>query len=434
MEALRRGALLSAQAAFEALWRVLDVSVEVMAAAASVFARMLRSPLLPHRVVVIGGGFAGIHAARDLRRHFDAVTLVSPQSYFEYTPGVLRLFVDPGHFGRLAAPLPGDVGELVLGSATGVEGREVVVAGPSGGASRIPFDYLVLCSGSSYSRPIKPSPAEPGLGLRRATWLRAAAALRGARSVIIVGGGPVGVELAAEILDSGLSARVTIVSRAPTLCRGFPPRSRAYAERWLRSRGASLLLGAAVARVDPGGVVLQDGTAMSADIVYDCTACSPNGRGLARRGAVDGSGAVAVDRHLRVAGSPAGGRVFACGDVMRHPSGPRRLAHVAECSARVVAGNVVADATEGTAAPFPEAAAAGAKQVPLVYIISLGRFDATMGLRGLVLSGSLAAFAKWVLEFTKVDSMRGGRLANAFWDAADWAAVRVARLLPDAVG
>merc|ERR1719482_2120965 len=55
---------------------------------------------MPRRVLVIGGGFAGLCVARDLADHFH-VTLIDAKEFFEYTPGILRAYVKPKHLDAL---------------------------------------------------------------------------------------------------------------------------------------------------------------------------------------------------------------------------------------------------------------------------------------------------------------------------------------------
>ena len=64
---------------------------------------------------------------------------------------------------------------------------------------KVPFDYLVLAVGSTYADPIKPRESEPSLAERKASWADAAGKLQEAHSVIIVGAGAVGVELAGAL-------------------------------------------------------------------------------------------------------------------------------------------------------------------------------------------------------------------------------------------
>lgn len=65
-----------------------------------------RVPRQPAKVAVVGGGFAGLTAARELAKHDDVqVLLLDQRSYFEYTPGILRAWVEPETHKRLVNPI-----------------------------------------------------------------------------------------------------------------------------------------------------------------------------------------------------------------------------------------------------------------------------------------------------------------------------------------
>ena len=69
----------------------------------SVISAMGRAKEKP-RVLVVGGQFAGLFVARDLKAHFH-VTIVDAKEFFEYTPGILRCYVKPAHFDSLSFTL-----------------------------------------------------------------------------------------------------------------------------------------------------------------------------------------------------------------------------------------------------------------------------------------------------------------------------------------
>lgn len=109
----------------------------------------------------------------------------------------------------------------------------------------LPCDFCVLASGSSYAEPIKgpqspPRPAPSAPESRRADLRRAAEHLRRAASVCVVGGGTVGVELAAEVAARfGAAKRVTLVAAQPRLLDRMVPGCSAHALRWLEARGVT---------------------------------------------------------------------------------------------------------------------------------------------------------------------------------------------------
>jgi hypothetical protein len=114
------------------------------------------------RVVIVGAGFAGLQAALELQ-HWAHVSVVDRASYFEYTPGVLRAMADGNaapchrpHSASLARSalvrVPSEV-QLHVGDG------ELRMETPKM-TTTLPFDFLVLATGSSYPAPIKPGGSE----------------------------------------------------------------------------------------------------------------------------------------------------------------------------------------------------------------------------------------------------------------------------------
>src|SRR5687767_11071478 len=104
------------------------------------------------KVVVIGGGFAGANVAKKLNGKCD-LTLIDTEDYFEYTPGILRVLVEPEHYHKLHVKhkeyLPNT--KVVVGHVKKIENNKVVLIG----GKKINYDYLVIASGSHYNNPIK---------------------------------------------------------------------------------------------------------------------------------------------------------------------------------------------------------------------------------------------------------------------------------------
>jgi NADH dehydrogenase FAD-containing subunit len=165
-------------------------------------------------VVIVGASFAGLKTAYDLTTgHYHAggdlldVTIVEYKDNFEYIPGSLRCFVDPNHFQNalavsLGSLLPARGIRLVQANVVGVNvgdgtnNNQVIL----GSGSTLPYDYLLLAAGSTYASPIKATLSTSTIEQRQAQWNRAAHDLKQAQSILIVGAGVVGVELAGEIL------------------------------------------------------------------------------------------------------------------------------------------------------------------------------------------------------------------------------------------
>ena len=473
---LIRAAVGAAVVLLSAIDVIMRAALAAVHAAQRVRAALVGGPTAPRpKVVIVGGSFSGLRVQRAVSAACD-VTLVDPKEYFEYTPGVLRLFTQPDHLGGLTTPLPRARNRVVTGTATSVSDGAVFVeptiattTSAADAATRptaVPYDYLVLGCGVGYPcAPIKPTAAEPTIDDRRGTWRRAADTLRAAPSALVVGGGLVGVELAAEIVAAYPSKPLTLVTHGDALCGGLPRAVGAYCEAWLRRRGVAIVYGADVAAVDAargvvrlaGGETLQCG----AGAAYDCRGNgAPNaapllsgGGGGAGKGdgpaawaarALDGKGRVRVDETLRVDGA-RGSNVFAMGDAMALP-GCRdlKLGHTAELNADVVAENILhltraaAPSNGTTAASGGEAAAGleaypqgavGAAVAPRVFCVSLGESDGVLSFNGVVVPGLAAALAKPLLEWTKVAACAERPVGVAFWIFGDAVANWISRVL-----
>ena len=269
-------------------------------------------------VAVLGGGYAGIQVARPLDDVADVV-LVEPKDDFLHNVAALRALVDPSWLGRIYLPYAGLLGQgqVIRDRAVKADAGRVVLAS---GAVLSP-DYLVLATGSGYPFPAKsdvPS-TEAAHGKVRSTH----AALAAAGRVLLLGAGPVGIELAGEIKAVWPRKQVTLVDVADdVLGERYRPDLKAELRRQLTELNVELLLGSPL-RADPPTapgelrtfvVTTQAGAEVTADIWFRCYGVAPasdylaGGLAAARRP----DGFVEVTPELLVAGQS---RVFALGDV-----------------------------------------------------------------------------------------------------------------------
>jgi len=387
-------------------------------------------------VVVVGGNFGGLAAVHTMAGKAGfRVILIDQREYFEYTPGVLRLFCDPQLFRTMASPTPQGTHEFVLGTVTSVSLDHVIVSQISGCTRRIDLDYLILATGADYRQPITPPPSDISLSLRAASWHREAARVRTAESVLILGGGAVGTELAAEIVCHFPRKRVTIVDAQPSLVPLFPRQTTQHVERWFRNRGVELFLGQPLEKWDDCSCTTKDGQVIQADVVFVCFGMRCNSQCISggdMHGCLGPRKEVRVDDYLRIEGRPC---AFAVGDVMAHPSGEIKQAYYAEMNGAVAAQNVLRHARGKPLLRYPEDFA-GASVMPLVYVVSLGRYDGSLGFNRLVINGPFAALMKWFIEWTKMRQMEGRPIGLLIWTIADAITIFLSRtcLKPAAKG
>jgi NADH dehydrogenase len=314
---------------------------------------MTPAPDPPHRVVIVGGGFGGLYAAKALKRAPVEVTLVDRANHHLFQPLLYQVATGILTDGEVAPPLRGVLrrqrnARVVLADVDGIdlEQRRVFATAPDGEPHTLPYDSLIVAAGAThgYRGPEDGADRAPGLKTledareirsrilrafelaelaedpaERAAWLRFA----------VVGGGPTGVELAGQIADLArrtlrgdyravdtADAQVTLLEAGPELLADFPAPLRAKTERDLGRLGVDVRTGAAAAALDADGLELACGARVEARTVIWAAgvSASPLARTLA-----DAAGA-RLDRHgrLKVAGDlslPRHPEVFAVGDM-----------------------------------------------------------------------------------------------------------------------
>jgi 3-phenylpropionate/trans-cinnamate dioxygenase ferredoxin reductase component len=283
-------------------------------------------------IVVIGGGPAGVFAAIEAKRRDGTaeVTLVSDEPSEPYERPPLSKAVLLGKARAADAPIAGPKGmaghgvTLVLHTrcaAIDRAAREVVTAS----GRRLPYDALVIATGSV----VRQIPALP-LGAPRVHYLRTeaharalAAELKAARHLAVVGGGLIGLEVAASACELGID--VTVLEVAPRiLARVCDEETSAVVAAEHRRHGVDIRLNAALidaVTASDGRLTLKTsgGDIIHADLVVVGTGAAPDD-GLAAAAGLATDNGIVVDEQCR-SSDPA---IFAAGDVVRFP-GPHGL-------------------------------------------------------------------------------------------------------------
>lgn len=272
------------------------------------------------RVVVVGAGLAGAHCAAALRRDGwqGPVTLLGEEPHAPYDRPPLSKDVLLGKAD--ATPLDLDLGALGVELLTGrrATGLTPATAGTPGvlhtDAGDLPYGALVIATG-----------AEPRAlpGAERAHLLHTLddalalrALLRPGLRLVLVGAGWIGAEVATAARAAG--CEVTVVEAGPAPVPGALPAEvgRAMAA-WYAAAGVDLRCGTGVTAVEPGAVLLADGSHLPADEVLVGVGARPATGWLAGSGVgLDAAGAVLVDERLRTT-LPG---VYAAGDCVSYLS------------------------------------------------------------------------------------------------------------------
>jgi len=314
---------------------------------------MRQNPDPPHRVLIVGGGFGGLYAAKALRRAPVEITLVDRANHHLFQPLLYQVSTGMLTEGEVAPPLRGVLrrqanARVLLAEVTGfdLDARAVAARAPDGQALALGYDTLIVAAGATTDyvghedwAPLAPSlkslddaravrsrvlrafeMAELATGAaEREAWLRFA----------VVGGGPTGIELAGQVaalarrtlrpdyraIDTA-TASVALVEAGPQVLAEFPEPLRDRAARDLGRLGVDVRTGAAATGLDAEGLELETGERVEARTVIWAAGvkASPLAARLAEAAGtrVDRRGRLEVEPDLTLAGRP---EVLAIGDM-----------------------------------------------------------------------------------------------------------------------
>jgi NADH dehydrogenase FAD-containing subunit len=291
-------------------------------------------------VVVVGGGYGGIAVARALDGTSNVV-LVEPKDAFMHNIAALRALVDPSWLPRIFFPYDRMLkhGRVVRDRAVAVDPHRVLTAS----GEEIAADFIVLATGSRYPFPAKTDLLDTARTQEQVR--RVHDALSQADRVLLLGAGPVGIELAGEIRSVWPEKSIVLLDVADEVLGGpFKSELKTELRRQLDEFRVDVLLGSPLLQApptEPGElgtftVTTQAGAEVTADIWFRCYGVVPNsdylGEALASARRPDGF--VEVGPTLQVAGQTT---VFALGDLS---TADAKMAGFASREAAIVADNI----------------------------------------------------------------------------------------------
>jgi NADH dehydrogenase FAD-containing subunit len=294
------------------------------------------------RVVVVGGGYGGSALAKALDEPSDVV-LVEPRDAFMHNIAALRALVDPSWLPGIFLPYDRLLtnGRVVRDRAVVVDPHRVVTAS----GQEIFADYVVLATGSRYPFPAKTDLVDTHRAQEQVR--QAHRALAQADRVLLVGAGPVGIELAGEIRHVWPEKSLVLLDVADELLGGpYMQELKDELRRQLIQARVELILGSPLREAPPTQpgekgtftVTTEAGIEITADIWFRCYGVVPNsdylGDALAPARRADGF--IEVGPTLQVAGQTT---VFAVGDISTADS---KMAVFAGHQAAIVADNIKA--------------------------------------------------------------------------------------------
>ncbi|KAL4733374.1 hypothetical protein BDV11DRAFT_200253 [Aspergillus similis] len=322
----------------------------------------------PKNVVIIGGSYAGTRLAQRLTETLPTgyrAVLIERNSHFNHFFVFPRFSVVKGKeekafipYDNLAKSAPAGIFEHIRDTATEITPNTVKLSS----GVEVEYEYLTVATGSWQPAPSKYDvlTKNEGVNAFRATQR----AVEAAKTIAVVGGGPVGVQIATDIKSYYPAKEVTLAHSRDKVLSAFGPRLQGVVMDALRKMGVGMMMGerpaikkdapgegAGAGMVGPGSLTFKDGTQKSYDLVLPCTGQRPNSSILAQLapGAIDPqTQQILVHPTLQINnGSKSSSdkemnvseRIFSLGDVAK--TGGPRFARAARAQAEIVTSNIL---------------------------------------------------------------------------------------------
>ncbi len=406
---------------------------------------------VPH-VVIVGGGFAGLAAARTLRRAPVRITVVDRRNHHLFQPLLYQVATAALNPGDIAYPIRAVLrrqlnARTILARVDDIDLTARTLRLADGA---IAFDYLVLATGATHSyfgqdawESWAPGlkTIEDALEVRRRVLSAFEAAerqadpaqLRATLTFVVVGAGPTGVELAGALSEIGRltvakdfrtfdprTLRVVLVEAADRVLPPYSARLSASAKQQLEKLGVEVRTGAKVTRIEHGGVWLGDEHIAARTVLWAAgVAASPLGKLLGAP--TDRAGRVLVQPDLSV---PGHANVFVCGDLMALEQDGKPVPGVAPAaiqSGRSAARNVAALVAGRATTPF--------RYFDKGSLATIGRAKGVGQIGRLELRGFLAWWVWWLVHLAYLIGFRNRLVVMIGWAWQYFAFSRGARLI-----
>lgn len=336
------------------------------------------------RLVIIGGGFCGSLIAKQLERRKELeITLLDKKKYFEYTPSLQKLFTDVDYHKKIIVSYDCFLKKtrIITETLTQVTPQKVETIN-----GKIPFDYLVISTGVEY--PILLENKKKVFTLKSGETVKQASDLvKEATKIIIIGGGLIGTEVAAEIATKMPKKDIVLVHSQDRLIKRNPVSASKYAAFFLRSHGVEIINNEKIKDHHDGIFVTDKERLIKADVGLWCAGnkANPWFMNEFEKEIFTDNKELCVNQFLQLQGYS---NIFIGGDITNILE--EKTAQNANRQAQLIAQNILRSLHQKPLKVYKK------KITPL--LISLGKYNGLLTVSSFVLPGPLPRIVKWVVE------------------------------------
>ncbi len=335
------------------------------------------------RVVILGGGFCGSMVAKRLdNRGLLDVILIDKEPYFEYYPSLPKLITDPDYHKKIIKSYSSFLNDVEVLT------EKVVKVTPDNVSTierKVEFDILVISLGANYPIYLDDKKnvftVSSGKGVKELS-----KGMEKADDVLIVGGGLIGTEVAAEIA-SKTEKNVTLVHPHERLIERNPKMASLFAETYLRNKGVKMILDEKVVGREDDEYLTSEGRKIESDVCIWSTGLSFD-RSLFQ-GFADPCfterNTLKVNDHLQLKANP---NIFVGGDIS--DTDEEKTGHNADSHSKIIAENVLRSYKNRPLKSY--------SNVNFPMIISLGDVNGLISFSPVGIPGPVPALVKHLLE------------------------------------
>jgi len=366
------------------------------------------------RVVIVGGSFAGLSALRHLSDHAGtSITLVEPKDFFEYTPAVHHVLA--GHQDSKAILtsiencIPSGV-KFVRDQILEIdyENKSLVLESHN----PIMYDYLICATGASYAAPVRGS---INLEDRRKELRHFRERVKECKKVVCIGGGLVGVEMAAEIKAYYPEKEIYVLDLLTEVLASLPERAQRWGRAYLEKLGVQLYLGRK-SNIETSKITFDDGEVIdNIDLIIWCCGSRPHVHVPSEENKTTRMGYM-INDNLQISNLK---NVFSCGDCADGAEfGAMKTAYVAEEMGKVAAKNVIHSIKSEKLMSYPKCLY-GVKKPPTLVLVSLGPKSCIMVLNDIVLQSQVFLWFKHFIAWSKMKQAELYKWSDLLWTIAE---------------